>query len=144
MRFRTLIELGGKTATGMQVPPEIVAALGGGKRPAVRVTLNGYTYRSTVAPMGGVFYLPVAAEVRAGSGVAAGDDVEVDVELDTDPRTVEVPGDLAAALDAAPAARTAFGALSYSNQRRHVLAVVGAKAAETRTRRIAKIVDELT
>jgi hypothetical protein len=144
MRFRTVIELGGKTATGMQVPPEIVAALDGGKRPAVRVTVNGYTYRSTVAPMGGAFYLPVAAEVRARSGVAAGDNVDVDVELDTDPRTVEVPADLAAALDAAPAARTAFGALSYSNQRRHVLAVEGAKAAETRARRVAKVVAELS
>jgi hypothetical protein len=125
------------------VPPEVVEALGSGKRPAVRVTLNGYTYRSTVAPMSGAFYLPVSAEVRAASGAAAGDEVEVNVELDTEPRTVEVPPDLAAALDATPSARAAFDVLSYSNRRRHVLAVEGAKAAETRARRVAKVVIEL-
>jgi hypothetical protein len=143
MRFVTVIELGGKTATGMQVPDEVVASLGPGKRPAVRVTLNGYTYRTTVAPMGGKFYLPVSAEVRQASGVAAGDKVTVEIELDTAPRTVTVPADLAAALAGDGTARRAFEALSYSNQRRHVLAIEGAKTDATRQRRIAKIVAEL-
>jgi hypothetical protein len=143
VRFRTAIELGGKTATGMEVPESVVEALGSGRRPAVVVTLNGYTYRSIVAVMGGRYLLPVAAEVRAGSGVAAGDQVEVEVELDTEPRAVSVPADLAAALDSDPPARDAFGALSYSNQRRHVLSVEGAKTPETRARRIAKVLTDL-
>jgi hypothetical protein len=127
----------------MQVPAEVVAALGAGKRPAVRVTINGYTYRSTVATMGGELLLPVSAEVRAGAGVAAGDEVGVEVELDTAPREVTVPPDFAAALDAEPAARQHFDSLSYSNKRYHVLAIEGAKAAETRQRRIAKAVEDL-
>lgn len=143
MKFRTTIELNGKTATGMQVPPEVVKALGAGKRPAVSVTLNGYTYRSTVAQMGGVFMLPVSAEVRAAAGVQAGDDVEVTVELDTAPREVEVPPDFQAALDADPDARSAFERLSYSNKRQHTLAIEGAKSAETRQRRIEKAISTL-
>lgn len=143
MRFHTTIELGGKTATGMQVPPEVVEALGSGKRPAVSVTINGYTYRSTVAPMGGVFMLPVSAEVREAAGVKAGDEVDVDVELDTAPREVEIPPDFQAALDAAPDAKRAFESLSYSNKRQHTLSIEGAKSAETRQRRIEKSIDTL-
>lgn len=143
MRFRTTIELGGKTATGMQVPPEVVEALGAGKRPAVSVTINGYTYRSTVAPMGGVFLLPVSAEVRAAAGVAAGDEVDVEVALDTAPREVAVPPDFQAALDGDPAAKRAFESLSYSNKRQHTLAIEGAKSAETRQRRIEKSLSAL-
>jgi hypothetical protein len=144
MRFRTEVELGGKTATGVAVPDEVVAELGSSRRPAVLVTINGHRYRSTIARMGGRYMLPVSAEVRAGSGVAAGDVVDVDVELDTEPRVVEVPADLAAALAAVPAAQAAFGALSYSHQRAHVLAVEGAKAAATREKRIAKVVEALS
>ncbi|MGK5113113.1 YdeI/OmpD-associated family protein [Geodermatophilus sp. CPCC 205506] len=140
MRFRTTIELGGKTATGMQVPAEVVEALGAGKRPAVTVTVGGHTYRSTVAPYTGAYYLPLSAENRTAAGIAAGDTVEVEVELDTAPRVVEVPADLAAALDAEPEARRRFDALSYSHQRRHVLAVEGAKAEATRQRRVASAV----
>lgn len=140
MKFTALLELGGKTATGIRVPPEVVAALGPSKRPAVQVTLNGYTYRSTVAVMGGVFLLPVSAEVRAHAHIAAGDTVDVDVEVDTEPRTVEVPADLAQALAADDTARQFFESLSYSNQRRLVLAIEGAKAAETRQRRVASTV----
>jgi hypothetical protein len=143
MRFSTTVELGGRTATGMEVPPEVVEALGAGKKPAVRVTVGDHTYRSTIASMGGRFLLPLSAERRAAAGVAAGDRVEVDVELDTEPRTVEVPTDLAAALDARPAARTRFEALSYSHQLRHVLAVEGAKAEATRARRVAGVVAAL-
>jgi hypothetical protein len=144
MRFSTTVELGGKTATGMEVPADVVTALGTGKKPAVRVTVNGHTYRSTVATMGGRFLLPLSAENRTAAGVAAGDAVEVEVELDTAPRTVEVPADLAAALDADPAVRGRFDALSYSLQRRHVLAVEGAKTDATRERRVAGVLAALT
>jgi hypothetical protein len=141
MRFRSTVVLGGKTATGIPVPADVVAGLGPGKRPAVHVTVAGHRYRSTIASMGGEFMIPLAAEHRTAAGVTAGDEVDVEVELDTEPRTVEVPDDLAAALDAG--ARHAFDALSYSNQRRHVLAVEGAKTAGTRARRVAKVVEEL-
>ena len=143
MRFRTTIELGGKTATGFRIPEDVVADLGSGKRPAVRVTIGGHTYRTTVAPMGGAFMIPLSAENRAGAGAAAGDEVDVDVELDTEPRVVTVPPDFAEALDRQPDARRAFDALSYSNQRRHVLSIEGAKTDETRQRRIGKAVDAL-
>lgn len=141
MRFRATIELGGKTATGIPVPDDVVTALGSGKRPAVHVTVAGHRYRSTIAPMGGRSWIPLSAEHRTAAGVAAGDEVDVELRLDTEPRTVEVPADLAAALD--DATRRTFDALSYSNRRRHVLSVEGAKAAETRARRVAKVVEEL-
>jgi hypothetical protein len=143
MRFRTTILQGGKTATGIQVPDEVVEALGSGRRPAVKVTINGYTSRSTVAVVGGRYMVGVSAENRAGAGVAGGDEVDVDMELDTAPREVAVPPDLAAALDAEPAARRTFDGLSYSNKSWHVLQVTGAKTEETRQRRIAKSVDVL-
>ena len=143
MRFRTTLELHGRTATGVEVPPDVVDALGAGKRPPVRVTVNGHTYRGSVAVMGGRYLLSVSAENRAAAGVAAGDEVDVDVELDTAPREVAVPADLAAALAAAPAARTAFDALSYSAKQRYVLPVEQAKTDETRARRVAKAVEAL-
>lgn len=143
MRFRATIDLNGKTATGIRVPPDVVVALDSGKRPAVRVTIAGYTYRTTVAPRGDRFLISVSAENRAGAGVAAGDEVDVDLELDTEPREITVPDDLRAALDGDAEARRAFDVLSYSKRQRHVLAVEGAKTAETRQRRIAKAVDEL-
>jgi antitoxin component of MazEF toxin-antitoxin module len=143
MRFRTTIVQSGKNTTGIQVPDEVMEALGAGKRPPVTVTVNGYRYRSTVASMGGVAMVSLSAEHRAGAGVAGGDEVEVDLELDTAPREVEVPADLAAALDAEPAARSTFDGLSYSNKSWHVLQVTGAKTDETRRRRIAKSVDLL-
>lgn len=142
MRFRAPVVLGGKTATGIPVPPDVVTGLGAGKRPAVHVTVAGHRYRSTIAPMGGEYWIPLSAEHRTAAGVAAGDEVDVEVGLDTEPRSVDVPTDLAAALDGVP--RRAFDALSYSNQRRHVLSVDGAKTAETRERRIAKVVADLT
>jgi antitoxin component of MazEF toxin-antitoxin module len=143
MRFRTTIVQSGKNTTGIQVPEEVMEALGAGKRPAVTVTVNGYRYRSTVASMGGVAMVSLSAEHRAGAGVAGGDEVEVDLELDTAPREVEVPADLAAALDAEPAARSTFDGLSYSNRSWHVLQITGAKTDETRRRRIARSVDLL-
>ena len=120
-----------------------MTALGSGNRPAVSVTINGYTYRSTVAPMGGVFMLPVSAEVREHAHVAAGDELEVTVELDAAPREVSVPDDLAAALAQDSAAKAAFEKLSYSNKRRHVLSVEDAKTPETRARRVEKAVEAL-
>ncbi len=143
MRFRASVDLHGKTATGIVVPPEVVDGLGSGKKPAVTVTIKGFSYPSTIASMGGRFLLPVSAEVRAGAGVAAGDVVDVDVALDTSTREVAVPADLAAALKKAPAAKKAFEALSNSNKKRHVLSVEGAKTAETRERRVAKVLAEL-
>ena len=144
MRFRTTVQQGGKTATGIQVPDQVVEALGAGKRPAVKVTINGYTYRSTVAVLGGRYMVGVSAEHRAGAGVAGGDKVDVDIELDTAPREVRVPADLAAALDAEPAARRTFDGLSYSNRSWHVLQIEGAKTDETRQRRIGKAIAELS
>lgn len=143
MKFHAVILLNGKTATGIQVPDDVVAGLGGNKRPAVRVTLRDYTYRSTVATMGGVFMLPVSAEIRERAGVAAGDEVEVEIELDTEPREVTLPADFAVALDGDAEAKRFFASLSYSNQRRFTLAIEEAKSAETRQRRIATTVSKL-
>ncbi|MGZ3640054.1 MAG: DUF1905 domain-containing protein [Ktedonobacterales bacterium] len=143
MRFRATIQLSGKTATGIRVPEEVVTGLGSGKRPAVRVTINGYTYPSTVAPMGGEYMLPVSAEVRESAGVAAGDEVEVDVELDAAPREVSVPPDFAEALEGDADAKRFFEGLSYSNKRRIVLPIEEAKTPETRQRRIAKAISTL-
>jgi Bacteriocin-protection, YdeI or OmpD-Associated/Domain of unknown function (DUF1905) len=135
--------LGGKTATGIKVPDHVVIGLGSSKRPAVVVTIGTYSYRSSIAPRGGVYMLPVSAEVRAGAGIAAGDEVDVEVVLDTEPRELTVPADFAAALDGDAAARTFFDALSHSNRLRHVLSIESAKAPETRQRRIDKSVSEL-
>ena len=143
MRFHATVLQSGKTATGLQVPPEVVEQLGSGKRPAVCVTLRGYTYRSTIAPMGGVYMLPVSAEIRGITGLAGGDAVDVEVELDTAPREVNLPPDFAAALDAEPEARSFFQSLSYSNKQRIALAVGQAKTAETRRRRIVQSVHAL-
>lgn len=141
--FTAQIELGGKTATGFRVPERVVSALGDGKKPKVLVTIGPHTYRSTIAVYGGVFMLPLNAGNRAAAGVEAGDEVSVSVELDTAERTVEVPEALAAALEEYPGARTAFDALSYSKRRERAEAVSAAKRAETRERRVAKIVAEL-
>ena len=143
IRFRATILLGGKTATGIRVPPEVIASLGQGKRPPVRVTIQGYTYRTTVAPLGGEFMLPVSAEVRERAGVAAGDEVDVDIEFDAEPRQVVVPPDFADALNRDADARRFFDGLSYSNKQRFVLSIEDAKTAETRQRRIDKAVGML-
>jgi bacteriocin resistance YdeI/OmpD-like protein/uncharacterized protein DUF1905 len=143
MRFHSVVQLGGKTATGIPVPEEVVSSLGPSKRPPVRVAINGHTYRSTVASRGGQFVLPISAKNRESAGVAAGDEVDVDIELDTEPREVAVPPDFAEALDRDERARRFFDGLSYSQKQRHVLSIEGAKTAETRQRRIAKAVGTL-
>ena len=130
-------------ATGLPVPAEAVAALGSHKRPRVKVNLLGYTYRSTIAAYGDVFMLPLSAEHREAAGVKAGDQVEVTLELDLAPRTVDVPSDLARALAKKKGAKPAFDALSYTLRKEYVRQVETAKAQETRARRIAAIVAKL-
>ena len=143
MRFESTIRLTGKTACGIPVPEEIVSGLGSSRRPAVRVTINGYMYRSTVAHMGGEYLVGVSAENRQAAGVEAGQDVVVEIELDTEPRVLAVPADLAEALDRDPRARAFFDSLSYSNKQRLVLPIEAAKTSETRQRRVAKTVSAL-
>ena len=143
MKFRTTLQLEGRTATGFSVPPDVVTALGRGKRPPVTVTIRGYTYRSTVAAYGDVFMLPLAAEHRKAVGVAAGDEIEVELELDEAPREVVIPPDLEAALSGEPDARAFFDGLSYSHKRWFVLNIEGAKSEETRRRRVDKAVEML-
>jgi hypothetical protein len=143
MRFHTTILRSDRTATGIRIPDQIVEALGSGRRPAVKVTINGFSYRSTVAVMGGAYMVGMSAENRAGAGVAGGDEVNVDIELDTAPREVTIPPDFAAALDAEPAARRTFDSLSYSNKSWHVLQYTGARTDETRQRRLTKSLDAL-
>jgi Bacteriocin-protection, YdeI or OmpD-Associated/Domain of unknown function (DUF1905) len=138
MRFESRVELGGKTATGIEVPTEIIEGLGSSKRPPVTVTVNGYTYRTTAVRMGGRFLVPLAAENREAAGVAAGDDVTVEIALDTSPREVDLPADLAAAMD--DAVRATYDGLSYTHRKEWVRWVEEAKKPETRASRIEKTV----
>ena len=143
MRFETTMFLSGNN-TGIEVPSGLIDDLGAGRKPPVIVTVNGYEYRSTVAVMGGRYLIPFSSDKRAATGIRGGDPIVVDLELDTAPRTVEVPDDLAAALDAAPGAREAWERLSPSHKKAHVTAIDSAKAMETRQRRIAKAIEMLT
>ena len=138
--FRATIIQTGKTACGIRVPAAVVEALGGGKRPAVTVDLDGYAYRSTVAPMGGEWWVGVNSDHRAASGLKAGDEVAVTLALDAAPRELAVPPELAAALDAAPDAKAFFDGLSYSNRRVFTLSVEGTSNPETKARRVAKAI----
>lgn len=141
MKFRATIEATGGKTTGVEMSPDVVAELGGGKRPPVRVTINGHTYRTSVGVMGGRQLLPVSAEVRAAAGVAAGDDVDVVLELDDAPRELALPPELVAALDADT--RAFFDTLSHSRKQRFVLPIAQAKTAPTRQRRLDKAVTAL-
>ncbi len=140
MEFTAELESTGATTAGFVVAEEVLEALGAGRRPKVVVTVRGYTWRTSIASMGGRYLLGASAAVREAAGIAAGETHVVSVEVDTAPRTVEVPDDLAAALSADPDAATAWAALSYSNQRRHVEAVLAARRPETRARRVATTV----
>jgi hypothetical protein len=142
MRFRTKILPAGKTAAGIEVPVTVVAALGSSKRPPVRATINGFTYRSTVAVMGGKFMLGVSSEVRNSAGVAAGETVDIDLELDTEAREVPIPPDFAAALARDAKAKKAFDGLSYSKKLRLVIPI-DVKAADIRKQRIAATIQKL-
>ncbi len=143
MKFRATVELGGKTATGIEVPEDVVAALGSGNRPAVTVTVGAHSYRTTVARMGGRFLVPLSAENRTAAGVAAGDQVDVDIEPDTASREVEVPADLADALAKDGAARATFDGLSFTHRKEWVRWVEEAKKPETRATRLGKTVESL-
>jgi hypothetical protein len=143
MKFTTKMFQTGNN-TGVPVPAEVVEALGGGRRPAVSVRVNGYAYRSTIASTGGQFLIPFSADKRRESGISGGDSIDVELALDTAPRTVEPPADLAAALAAVPGAVEAFRALSPSRQKAHVTSIDDAKTDATRQRRITKVVEELT
>jgi bacteriocin resistance YdeI/OmpD-like protein/uncharacterized protein DUF1905 len=143
VRFRATVGLAGKTATGIRVPADVVESLGAGKKPPVRVTINGQTYRSTIASRSGQYLVGVSAENRELTGVAAGDEVDVDIELDTQPREVAVPPDLGKALEADPAARQFFESLSFSQKQWYVLPIDQAKKPETRERRVEKAIEML-
>jgi len=142
MKFSTTMSQIGNN-TGIEVPADVVASLDAGKRPPVVVTVSGYEYRSTIAPMGGKYLLPFSAERRKESGIQGGDPIDVDLTLDTTPRTVEIPDELQSALDASPTAVAAWDKLSYTAKKEHVRSVLDAKKAETRARRIAAVVDKL-
>ena len=143
MEFHSTVELGGKTATGIEVPADVVESLDGGKRPPVTVTVGSHTYRTTVAPMGGRFMIPLSAENREAAGLSAGDEVRVEIALDTAPREMKAPDDLAEALRAAPDAATFFESLSFSHKRSYVDWIVSAKKDETRQRRVTQAVELL-
>lgn len=142
MKFRTHVEPP-EPMHGLEVPAELVDGLGGGKRPPVVITVNGHTWRSRVAIMRGRCLLGLSRANREAAGVETGDEVEVDLRLDTEPRTVTEPEDFARALDADPAARAAYDRLSHSRKRQHVLAIEAAKKPETRARRIEKALESL-
>jgi hypothetical protein len=143
MRFTTRVHQAGKTATGIVIPDDVMAALDAGKKPPVRVTINGYTYRSTVATVDGRPMVGLSAENRAASGAAGGEEVSVEIELDTEPREVALPADFAAALDAEPRARETFERLSTSMKGYHVTQLTSAKAADTRLRRLERSIAAL-
>ncbi|WP_229054429.1 YdeI/OmpD-associated family protein [Aeromicrobium sp. Leaf350] len=136
----TLFQQGNNT--GIEVPEPIVEALAAGKRAPVVVDVNGFEYRSTIAVMGGKYLIPFSSDKRAATGLGGGDAITVTLTVDAAPRTVEVPEDLAAAL-AGTGLREAFDSLAPSKQKAHVTNVEGAKAADTRARRVAKIVTDL-
>ena len=143
MRFRAKILQSGKTAAGIEVPAKVVAALGSSKRPPVRATINGFTYRTSVAPMGGTFMVGVPPAFREGARVAPGETVDIDLDLDTEPRDVELPADFAAALGGNPKAKKFFEGLSFSKKTILVRAL-DVKAADVRKERIAKTVEQLS
>jgi hypothetical protein len=143
VRFRSKVLLAGKTATGVEVPAKVVDGLGSTKRPLVSVTINGYTYRSAIAPMGGIFMLGISEEVRSAAHVKAGDTVDVDVELDTKPRDVEVPPELAKALAKDARAKKYFESLSYSGKYRLTAPIANGKTPETRERNLEKAMKEI-
>ncbi|GAA1041243.1 hypothetical protein GCM10009557_64530 [Virgisporangium ochraceum] len=140
MRFSGELQATGGNTTGFHLPDAFVGELGGGGRPKVVVTVNGFTFRSSIARMGGGYWLGVSAERRAEAGITAGDVLDLDIALDAAPREIEVDGALAAALVGDPTAREFWATMSYSNQRWHAEQITGAKKPETRAARVAKSV----
>jgi hypothetical protein len=143
MKFSAIVELNGKTATGIEVPDDVIAALGAGQRPPVLVTIGDYRYRTTVARMGGRFLVGINAEHRAAAGVAAGEQIDVDIVPDTEPREVTVPADLANALAEDAQAQATFDGLSFTHRKEWVRWVEEAKKPETRETRLTKTVEAL-
>ena len=142
-RFRAILETDDESSfTYVKVPFDVKAVFGK-SRPPVRVTLNGYQYRSTLAPYGGVYHLAVNQTVRAAASVKAGDRVDVTVEADEAPRTIKPPADLARALKTNPAAQARWKQLSSTHQKEYVTAIEDAKKPETRARRIAQAIERL-
>jgi hypothetical protein len=139
-RFKAELQLSGKTTAGFEVPDDVVAKLDGGGHPKVVVTIRGYTFRTSIARMGGRYMLGVSAARRAEGPIATGEVHDVELSLDTAPREVEVPDDFAAALSGQPEAKEFWDGLSYSKQSWHVVQVTGAKKPETRRARIEKSV----
>jgi hypothetical protein len=143
MEFDATLDLDGKTATGITVPPEIINALDAGKRPAVLVTINGHTFSTTIGSMKGAFKIPVSAERRRLIHAGAGDTVQVSVVLDAAPAEIEVPADLAIALASDPAAADFFAGLTASQRKGFIVLIEEAKTADTRIRRVEKAVTAL-
>ena len=135
MKFRTYVEPS-EPMRGLEVPPEMVQALGGGKRPPVTIMINGHSWKSRVAIMRGRYLLGLSNANRRAAGIVTGDEVEVEVELDAEPRVVVEPADFASALNADPVARAAYDRLAHSRKREQVRAIETAKKPETRIRRI--------
>jgi len=143
MKFKTILLQAGKTATGIKVPSEIVESFNAGKKPPVKITINGYTYRNTIAVMGGVYMVGVSAVHRTGAGIEGGDEIEVTIQLDTDPRVVEIPAAFQKALNKNAVAKKYFDSLSNSKKKGIVVLIEGAKTDETRDRRIEKAINLL-
>lgn len=140
MNFQAVVERNGKTATGIEVPPEVIAELGDAKRPKVQVVINGYAFSTTVGVMGGRYLIPLSAERRTGVQVEAGQSVTVELSLDVEPTTLDVPDDLAQAFRAEPKAEAFFASLTHSQRKEWVRWVTEAKKAETRASRVEKSV----
>ena len=137
--FSTIVGSDDPSSLFIVVPPEVMAALSEKKRPPVRVTLNGdYTYRSTVAVYGGRYLLPLRREIREACGLEAGMPLDVTLALDEEPRTLEIPSDLAAAFAGDPEARALFDKLSFTHRKEYVEWINGAKREATRSRRVAQ------
>ena len=143
MRLRLELEGHGGNTAGFVIPDSVVEELGGGRRPKVVVTIGPHTWRSSIANMGGQFMLGVSMENRAAAGVSAGETLDVDIELDTAPRTVDVPEDLAAALAQSPALSQTWSTWSFTRQKEAARSLTEAKKPETRTRRLEKVLAEL-
>jgi bifunctional DNA-binding transcriptional regulator/antitoxin component of YhaV-PrlF toxin-antitoxin module len=142
VRFQAKVIPSGN-ATGVEIPEEVVRALGPQARPPVTITINDHSWRSRIAAMRGVRLIGISAAHRAAAGIAEGDVIEVDVALDEAPRVVDEPADLAEALDACREARIAFDRLPFGLRQKHVGAIEDAKTAEVRRRRIAKLLASL-
>lgn len=142
MKFRATVIPSGN-ATAVEVPEKVVDAFDAGRRPPVVISINGHVWRSRIAAMRGTLLIGISAAHRKASGIAEGDEVEVEVSLDAEPREVTEPPELTTALDKDPAARAAFDRLAYSHRRRHALSVEGAKTPATKDKRVAAVLEEI-